>query len=236
MDDNTFECPNCGTKIYPEMTRCPQCGQIMYPEDEQVATPERESTSAGWGPMIGAILIGWLITCGIAIVIHFIIASFFSPSSLGVAGKVVLLLAGPVGALTGGYVAAGIVRQKVKWLGIIIGALALPVLALFATHWVEVTAGFLLSPWVITFGVLTILAGFAGSWLNAVIIQDASLKEKWQVRGWEDLLYQDLLRKVRFNGSTADRLIEYERLQDPNASRLKLIQSAIERWDKDNRY
>jgi hypothetical protein len=40
---------------------------------------------------------------------------------------------------------------------------------------------------------------------------------------------------VRFNGSAADRLIEYERNQEPEASRLKLIQNAIERWERDNR-
>ena len=56
-------------------------------------------------------------------------------------------------------------------------------------------------------------------------------QEQWKVRGWEDLLYQDLLRKVRFNRSAANRLIEYEKKQDPQASRLKLIQNAIERWD-----
>jgi hypothetical protein len=49
------------------------------------------------------------------------------------------------------------------------------------------------------------------------------------------MLYQDLLRKVRFNGSAADRLIDFERKREPGASRLKLIQSAIERWERDNR-
>jgi cadmium resistance protein CadD (predicted permease) len=126
-------------------------------------------------------------------------------------------------------------RRRSLFLGGVLGTLTLPVLALLATHWVEVTLSFLLSPWVLLAGLLTILAGIFGGWLNDKFLRDGDWKEKWRVRGWEDLLYQDLLRKVRFNGSTADRLIEYERQQDPQASRLKLIQNAIERWDHDNR-
>jgi hypothetical protein len=74
-----------------------------------------------------------------------------------------------------------------------------------------------------------------GGWLNVRSAGNIDWQEKWRVRGWEDLLYQDLLRKVRFNGSAADRLIDYERKQDPQATRLKLIQNAIERWERDNR-
>jgi hypothetical protein len=100
---------------------------------------------------------------------------------------------------------------------------------------VEVTLSFLLSPWVLVAGLLTILAGVCGGWLNEMLAQHSDWMEKWRVHGWEDMLYQDLLRKVRFNGSIADRLIEYERKQDQQACRLKLIQNAIERWERDNR-
>ena len=113
--------------------------------------------------------------------------------------------------------------------------IALPIMVLFATHWLEITLESLLNPWVLADGIMTIVAGVFGGWLNYKFSRDTSWKEKWKVRGWEDLLYQDLLGKVRFNGSTANRLIEYERSLDPQASRLKLIQSAIERWERDNR-
>jgi hypothetical protein len=235
MDDNTYECPHCGAKIYPEMTRCPECGQNMYPEDEESLPTQASSTTASSGSFLGALLIGIMIASGIALILHFIVASFAVPSSLGGLGKAVLFLAGPLGSLVGGYVGSGLARQWPKLLGGVVGALTLPVLALFTTHWVEVTPVFLLSPWVILAVLLTILAGVVGGWLNVTLSGNADWKEKWQVRGWEDLLYQDLLRKVRFNGSTADRLIEYERKQDPQAGRLKLIQNAIERWERDNR-
>jgi hypothetical protein len=235
MDDNTFECPNCGAKIYPEMTRCPQCGQNLYPEDEETLPTTEETAKVGWGSTLGALLIGVLIAIGIALILHFIVASFVSPSTLGGLGVAALFLAGPLGSLVGGYVGGGLARQHPKLLGGGVGALSLPVMALFATHWVEVTPRFLLSPWALLTGLMIILAGAVGGWLNVRFSGNDAWKEKWQVRGWEDLLYQDLLRKVRFNGSIADRLIDFERKQDPQANRLKLIQNAIERWERDNR-
>jgi hypothetical protein len=234
VDDNTFECPNCGAKIYPEMTRCPQCGQNMYPEDEQPPA-DMDVPSAGWLTSLGAVLIGWMVASGIVLLLNFILAAFISPPSLGNFSKAGLLLAGPVGTLLGSYVAAGIGRPQTGWLGAIVGILTLPILVLLATHWVEVTPAFSLNLWVMLSGGLTIFAGLIGAWLHYKFSQDIAWKEKWRVRGWEDLLYQDLLRKVRFNGSIADRLIEFERKQDPDATRLELIQKAIDRWDRDNR-
>ncbi len=234
IDDDTFECPNCGAKIYPEITRCPQCGHNMYPEDDDDQA-EVPASSAGWIPILGAMLIGWLIAGGIALIVHFIVASFAAPGKIGGFGVVLLLISGPLGAIVGSYVAAGIYRQHPRWQGVAIGVLTLPVLLVLATHWVEVNVHFILNPWVVVVGVLTIMAGFLGGWLSYKLTQDTAWKEKWQVRGWEDFLYQDLLRKVRFNGSAADRLIEFERRQNPQASRLKLIQNAIERWERDNR-
>jgi len=207
----------------------------MYPEDEETLPTNAETAKGGWGSTLGSLLIGVLITSGIALILHFIVASFVNPSTLGGLGKAVLFLAGPLGSLVGGYVSGGLARQHPKLLGGWVGALTLPVMALFTTHWVEITPRFLLSPWVLVVGLLTILAGAVGGWLNVRFSGNVAWKEKWQVRGWEDLLYQDLLRKVRFNGSIADRLIDYERKQDPQADRLKLIQNAIERWERDNR-
>jgi hypothetical protein len=235
MDDNTYECPNCGGVIYPEMTRCPQCGQNMYPEDNTITLTEGESTTTNWGTILGAVLIGWLVASGVATVIHFLVAEFVTLAQLADIGKLPLFLAGPVGSLVGGYVCAGLNRQYPKLLGGLVGILTLPISVLLATHWVHVTLTLLFSPWFLISGVLIVLAGVCGGWLYQIFTQESEWQEKLKVRGWEDLLYQDLLRKVRFNGSAADRLIEYERRLEPQASRLKLIQNAIERWEKDNR-
>jgi len=235
MDENTFECPNCGATVYPEMSRCPRCGWNMYPEDDEQQTASQEPAAPAWGSTLGGLITGWLITAGVALLLNFLLARFEPGETISAAGRVVLIITGPLGALAGGYVGEGVARRYPLLLGALVGLLALPILALFATHWVAVTASFLLSLTALLGGVFTILGGAGGSWLNARFTQDTGWQEKWRVRGWEDLLYQDLLRRVRFNGSAADRLIEYERQLSPDAPRYKLIQNAIERWERDNR-
>lgn len=51
----------------------------------------------------------------------------------------------------------------------------------------------------------------------------------------EAILFNDLLRKVGGDRSVVDRLIDYERRQRPNATRLTCLQNAIERWEQENR-
>ena len=48
-------------------------------------------------------------------------------------------------------------------------------------------------------------------------------------------LFDDLLRKVGGDRSVVERLIEYERQQKPNATRLTYLQNAIGRWENENR-
>jgi hypothetical protein len=235
MDDNLNDCPNCGAKVYPELTRCPECGHHMYPEDDESGSPVADIANSKLRSGIGGAVIGWLITCGIILLVHFVVASFQSSSTLSLAGSIFLWIAGPIGAITGSYVAAEITPLQARWIGSVVAVFSLPVIVLFATRWVEVTPEFLRNPWVFTCGIMTLLAGIFGGWLNYKLSQDTGWKVKWKTRGMEDLLYQDLLRKVRFSGPIADRLIDYERRQDPQASRLKLIQNAIERWERDNR-
>jgi hypothetical protein len=206
----------------------------MYPDEDDPAQAVVERPAPGWLSVLGPLLIGWMIAAGIATLAHFVVAAFVPPSMLGGSGKIILLVAGPFGVLVGAYVCTGLTRKGYRLMGAVIGVLTLPVLVLLATYWVMVTPQLLFSLPVVLLGFITVVAGVAGGWISKSLSSGTELKEKWRVRGWEDLLYQDLLRKVRFNGSAADRLIEYERKQDPTASRLKLIQNAIERWEHDN--
>jgi hypothetical protein len=50
----------------------------------------------------------------------------------------------------------------------------------------------------------------------------------------EAVLFDDLLRKARGDRSVVERLIEYERKQKPNATRLTCLQNAISRWEQEN--
>jgi hypothetical protein len=51
----------------------------------------------------------------------------------------------------------------------------------------------------------------------------------------EKSLFDDLLRKVGGDRYVVERLVEYERQQRPNATRLTCLQSAINRWEQENR-
>ena len=51
----------------------------------------------------------------------------------------------------------------------------------------------------------------------------------------EKALYDDLLRKVGGDCAVIDRLIEFERGEQPGATRLACLQSAIRRWERENR-
>jgi hypothetical protein len=51
----------------------------------------------------------------------------------------------------------------------------------------------------------------------------------------EASLFDDLLRKVGGDQSAAERLIDYEKRQSPDATRLTCLQNAIQRWERENR-
>src|SRR5215207_9554870 len=51
----------------------------------------------------------------------------------------------------------------------------------------------------------------------------------------EASLFDDLLRKVAGDRAAVERLMEYERQQKPNATRLACLQNAIDRWEQENR-
>jgi hypothetical protein len=49
------------------------------------------------------------------------------------------------------------------------------------------------------------------------------------------VLYNDLLQKVGGDRAAVDRLIEFERARAPKSTRRKWIESASQRWERDNR-
>jgi hypothetical protein len=51
----------------------------------------------------------------------------------------------------------------------------------------------------------------------------------------EDQLYQDLLLKARWDVALVERWIEYERTRSPRADRVRIMEDAIYRWERDNR-
>jgi len=50
----------------------------------------------------------------------------------------------------------------------------------------------------------------------------------------EAALFDDLLKKVGGDKAVVERLIDFERGQKPNSTRLIHLQSAIQRWEREN--
>lgn len=50
----------------------------------------------------------------------------------------------------------------------------------------------------------------------------------------EKALFDDLLRKVGGDRSVVERLVNYERMERPDATRLTCLQNAISRWEHEN--
>jgi predicted nucleic acid-binding Zn-ribbon protein len=50
----------------------------------------------------------------------------------------------------------------------------------------------------------------------------------------QSILYNDLLQKVGGDRAVIDRLIEFERVRAPQSTRRAWIQSASQRWERDN--
>lgn len=53
--------------------------------------------------------------------------------------------------------------------------------------------------------------------------------------GQEAQLYKSLLQKSQGDRQQVERLIDYERRRSPNSCRADLLQSAIDRWERDIR-
>lgn len=77
----------------------------------------------------------------------------------------------------------------------------------------------------------------------ALVIESLLRKIRGEPHPAEDLftgilkqkeLFDDLLRKVGGDRSVAERLIEYERGQKPNATRSTCLQNAVSRWEREN--
>lgn len=256
MEDQTIECPRCGEEFSLEFTRCPQCGLNLYPEDETPlpyplspsgepqppsSSPQQggESGEALWAGLLGLILAG-----AVSFVLHMFATRAESAAGLPSVWQVILFLASPIGALVGGYSTAVVGKRErlsAAGLGALVGLGAAAMAILFETRWRLVTLPVILEPLMLAQYALCLLLGALGGWLNgeagAAYLAGAAPPPQKEVKGmsWEDLMYRDLLTRVRYNRDTAERLIEYERRLAPEADRYTLVRSAVERLERDRR-
>ena len=261
MEDQTIECPRCGEEFSLEFTRCPQCGLNLYPEDETLPPsnsplqggeygrtssgfPLQGEEAGGTGEAVWAVLLGFILAGAVSFVLHMFATRVETAAGLPVAWRVILFFAGPLGALVGGYSSGAVgkrPRLPAAGLGALVGLGAAALVLLFETRWRLVTTQVMLEPGMLAQYALCLLLGALGGWLNgetgAAYLAGAAPQPQKEVKGmsWEDLMYRDLLTRVRFNRDTAERLIEYEQRLAPEADRYTLVRNAVERLDRDRR-
>ena len=245
-DTPDLECPVCGATFSYSFTRCPECGHNMYPEDG-AGEPWDPGWAVAGGPAAGAggyawgaVLSGWLIGAVVAFVFQFLATRFL----LGTAAaptplvNVLRLLAGPLGALAGGYLAAslalprGLTRRRLLAHLAAVGVLLLPVAALLDSYWRVIDWAAIVQPASLLSGVLTVAGALAGGGLYLWLLERATRLDETQTA---DQLYADLLARVRYARDVADRLIAYEQRRNPRLSEAEAIRQALQRWERDNR-
>ena len=250
MEDNTVDCPRCGEVFSLEFTRCPKCGLNLYPEDEEDAGGDGSHPEAAgeqpavagealWGLILGCILAG-----AVSFMLHMLASQAEGAAGLPPAWQAALFLSGPLGALVGGAATgsmAGRGRAAAAGLGALVGVATAALGVLLETRWRLVTLPVILEAPMLLQYALCILLGALGGWLkgrsDAVFHAGGLPASAPEVKGmsWEDLMYRDLLTRVRFNRTTAERLVEYERRLAPDADRYTLLKNAVDRLDRDRR-
>jgi hypothetical protein len=230
-NETEFECPNCGEMVYQELFACPKCGLVFHPLDED--DDEQPEASGGFGAAqpvgfsLGAVAAGWVVSAGVAFFISYIVSSLLP--GVSAAGRVFLFLAGPLGALLGGMVAAHLAGQRLVLHGLGVGLLSMGSAYLLEAVRRDLAADPLITETIVSWAVI-LAAGPLGARLLGLKLPALAGSGTSEKR-----LYNTLLARVRYDKETAERLIDFERRRLPNASRAVWVERAVERLEHDRR-
>jgi hypothetical protein len=236
MEENEFECPRCGERVYYELGRCPNCGLNFYnPEDEPDDWRQRWSGPQRVpGISLIAIAAGWAISGMVAVLAYIALNQVFRAGLKGQPGWIFIMGSTALGSFVGAYLAGRISSYRPILQGLIVGGLNLGFVILLDAYNRNLVIGNIIRWQTLVAWGLTALAGLAGgrliSWQEMRGIERLFFPEDR-----EEELYQDLLAKVGYDREIVERLVEYERKRDPGAPRTVLLKNAIERWERDNR-
>ena len=90
-------------------------------------------------------------------------------------------------------------------------------------------------PYLIAVIVILLLVKYAIQWYSNKNSDNNTQLDKNTSSDREAELYKVLLKKSQGDRQQVERLIDYERRRSPDASRVELLQSAIDRWERDLR-
>ena len=229
------DCPRCGTLVSDFATRCPVCGLSFYDpdlEEQPWAVPEPKTRDLH--PLL-AIFFGALVAGMVAFIIHYTVRLVVPPGPVSTAGSLFLFLAGPLGAFIGAYLAVMLSQRNPMTVGLAVGALNVFNDVLLLSVWIDFNNTSLLQLEFLPAWGMTLLGGWLGAFTYVKMVERITIQELFSPPVDEAALYQDLLRKVNYDRDTVERLLEFERRFTPEARRINLLHSAIQRWERDNR-
>ena len=233
---NEMECPNCGELVYMEVLVCPKCGLHFYEQEvNELDESDNESERTNLFVSVGFILIGFVVSGGLAFGLNQVAAMIW-PTHQGAGFQGVLWVAGPLGALAGGYLVALLSRQRVLLHGLLVGLATLVSAYFLEAYWQDLSTQPLgiatLAGWIVI-----VACGVLGSWLWESLNRRSVVKALFLplAHSSEQSLYLELLSRVRHDINTAERLIELERHRNPKLARAALIQNALEQLERDRR-
>lgn len=240
--ESEIECARCGEVFYYELNRCPNCGQSVYvsEEDDDEGSgwgigPERD-TLEDWLAMFtpaAAIFAGLFFSFVVSTGSFLVLRSFFGDLGATWPGRGILLASVPFGAAVGGYAAAAMEGNRPGRMGWWVGGLSIIAAVVLAGVDRELNSGNWIALDTIPIWILTVLGGAAGGEFWRRRQRDEVVRQLFPNFPPEDTLYADLMKRIGHDTEIAERLIEHERYFMPNATRRTLIESALQRLERD---
>lgn len=243
-DASEIECAACGETFYYEINRCPNCGRAVYPVDEdedlnhQMDSDHRNTDFLeDWAAQLAvpaAIFIGLVIAFAVSTAAFMAFRFLLGNSAFVWPGRGLLLAGAPLGAAVGGYAAAAIEKESPRSVGFWVGGLSIIAAVVLAGVDAD-RVGSWLGLETLPLWLLTVLAGASGAEYWRRQQRDHVVQQLFIHLPEEDDLFNDLMQKIGHDDELAERLIDFERQYMPNATRRTLIESALNRWERDNR-
>ena len=236
MNANEIECTRCGETVYYELNECPACGLNFYlpEEDEGQETWTAEQSDIGgisiWRVSVAGVFFGWLSASLIFFVFQLLgisIVPFAQPNVV----PLLILTTGAIAGFAGGYLAGWLSNERHLFAASLVGVLTLFSSIIVEAYWRDLVSEALLNLWTVLTWAAILLAAFSGGFVS----RKRSLRVDDILFGDEEALYHELMLKIGYDPSLAERLIALERQRTPMGTRATLIWSAITRWERDNR-
>lgn len=247
LSESDIECPRCGEVFYYELARCPNCGLSVYEPEEDEFEGEAET---GWETAQGrdafddwlakltpaaAIFAGLFFSFVISTVVFIVLRSFFGDLALDGPGRAVPLFGVLAGAGVGGYAAAALEGKQPRRMGWWVGALSIIAVVVLSGVDTDAAGGGWLRVETLPVWIMTVLCGAAGGEFFRRRQRDVVVDQLFLDYPPEDKLYAGLMAMTGHDAERVERLIEHERYFMPNATRRTLIESAINRLERDRR-